>query len=64
VKRIVPMPSDAAIIRLASIAVHVEEWLAADKPVGKGANRPQDRQERSAAVERDDIGSARRPRGA
>ena len=34
-KRIVPTPSDAALIRLASIAVHVEEWLAPDKPAAK-----------------------------
>ena len=31
-KRIVPTPSDAALIKLATIAVHVEEVLAPDKP--------------------------------
>jgi hypothetical protein len=32
---IVPTPSDAALIRLASIAVQVEEWLAPDNPLHK-----------------------------
>jgi len=31
----IPVPSDAAIMRLASIAAHVEELLAADHQLGK-----------------------------
>jgi hypothetical protein len=30
-----PTPSDAALIRLAGIAAHVEELLAADRPMAK-----------------------------
>jgi hypothetical protein len=32
---IIPTPSDAALIRLASIAAQVEEWLAPDNPLNK-----------------------------
>ncbi len=31
----IPAPSDAALIRLASIAAQVEEWLAPDDPLDK-----------------------------
>lgn len=33
--RIIPTPSDAALIRLASIAAQVEELLATDNPLDK-----------------------------
>lgn len=31
----IPTPSDAALIRLASIAAQVEEWLAPENPLDK-----------------------------
>lgn len=31
----IPTPSDAALIRLASIAAQVEEWLAPDNPLNR-----------------------------
>jgi hypothetical protein len=31
----IPTPSGAVLKRLAGVAVHVEEWLAADQPAGK-----------------------------